>query len=97
MARVRIKKNDMVTVISGAQKGQAGKVLSVDSGKGRVVVEGLNRRKRAVRRSAENPQGGIIEVECPLHVSNVMLQAKYDQRQARRKASTGAGQDEGRN
>ena len=48
------------------------------------MVEGVNVRKKAVRRSSERPQGGIIQVECPLHLSNVMLQEKYDARRAKR-------------
>lgn len=94
MVQSHVKKNDAVVVISGAEKGKAGKVLSVDREKSRVVVEGLNRRKRAVRRSAANPQGGIVEKECPLHLSKVMLQEVYDKRRARRGAPP-AGQKQG--
>ena len=85
--RVHVKKNDMVTVIGGADKGRSGKVLSVDRAKCRVVVEGVNIRKKTVRRSQENPQGGINEVECPVHASNVMLKDKYDARRAARGAA----------
>jgi len=86
MARVpvHVRSDDVVTVISGAHQGKGGKVLSVDREKGRVTVEGVNVRKRATRRSADNPQGGIVEVECPIHASNVMLTEKYEARQARR-------------
>jgi large subunit ribosomal protein L24 len=87
MARAHVKKDDLVAVISGADKGKRGKVLVVDREKGRVIVEGINRRKRTVRRSAESPEGGITEKECPIHVSNVMIADKYD---ARRKAGAGA-------
>ena len=64
-------------------------MLAVDHEKETVLVEGLNKRKRATRRSQANPQGGIVEKECPIHLSNVMLQDKYDARQARRKAAAG--------
>ncbi len=80
MARLHVKKNDIVTVISGASKGKSGKVLAVTPDKQQVVVEGLNLRRKAVRRSPENPQGGFNELEAPIHASNVMLQEKYDER-----------------
>jgi large subunit ribosomal protein L24 len=82
--RVHVKRDDVVTVISGAHKGKSGKVLTVDRERGRVTVEGINKRRRAVRRSADNPQGGIVETECPIHASNVMLTEQYDARQKRR-------------
>ena len=83
MASVHVKRDDMVVAIAGADRGKAGRVLSVDRDSGRVVVEGLNRRRKTVRRSPDNPQGGIVEVECPIHASNVMLQEEYERRQAR--------------
>jgi large subunit ribosomal protein L24 len=82
MVKVHVKRDDIVTVISGAAKGKTGKVMSVDRARSRVVVEGVNVRKKTVRRSQEHPQGGIIEIECPIHSSNVMLQEKYDARRA---------------
>ena len=84
MARLRLKKNDTVVVISGAEKDKRGKVLSVDRRKDRVIVEGLNQRKKTMRRSPDNPQGGISEVECSIHASNVMLEEEYERRQSRR-------------
>jgi len=83
MAKQRIRTNDVVVVISGASKGRRGRVLSVDRSKDRVIVEGVNIRKKTVRRSQDNPQGGIVEVEASLHVSNVMLGDRYDARRAR--------------
>jgi large subunit ribosomal protein L24 len=80
MARAHVKKDDLVVVISGADKGTRGKVLVVDRENSRVVVEGVNRRKRTIRRSADNPQGGIVEKECPVHSSNVMNADEYDRR-----------------
>lgn len=68
----RIKKDDIVEVIAGDQKGTRGKVLRVLPDKDRVVVEGVNRVLRHLRRSRQNPQGGRIQKELPIHVSNVM-------------------------
>jgi len=97
MSRAHVKKNDTVVVISGADKGKAGRLLSADREKGRVVVEGVNVRKKTVRRSQEHPQGGIIELECSIHISNVMLQEKYEARKAARPeteaASSGAPEE----
>lgn len=67
----RIRKDDIVEVISGAHKGARGKVLRVLPNKDRVIVEGVNMVVRHVRRSQRHPQGGRIHKEAPLHVSNV--------------------------
>jgi large subunit ribosomal protein L24 len=69
----RIKKNDTVVVISGADKGKRGKVLRVLVDKNRVVVEGVNRVWKHVRPSQRYPQGGRIQKDAPIHVSNVQL------------------------
>ncbi|MDT9545838.1 MAG: 50S ribosomal protein L24 [Chlorobium sp.] len=69
--KVHVKKNDMVTVISGNDKGKSGKVLRVYPIKGRVIVEGVNIRKRHMRPTQSSPQGQIIEREFPVHASNV--------------------------
>ncbi|WP_001096783.1 50S ribosomal protein L24 [Leptospira interrogans] len=71
--KFRIKKNDEVICITGKHKGKRGKVLSIDKKRERVIVEGLNKRKRFMRPTQENPQGGVIEVEAPIHISNVMF------------------------
>ena len=68
-----IKKDDKVIVIAGKEKGKIGTVLKCDSEKGRVVVEKVNMVKRHARPSAKTAQGGIIEKEAPLHISNVMI------------------------
>jgi large subunit ribosomal protein L24 len=68
----RIRKDDMVVVISGDHKGARGKVLRVIPEKDRVLVEGVNMVYRHVRKSQRNPQGGRIQKEAPLHVSKVM-------------------------
>ena len=67
-----IKSGDMVMVITGADKGRTGRVLRVLTDKDRVVVEGVNRVWKHVRPSQRNPQGGRIQKDAPIHVSNVM-------------------------
>ncbi len=67
----RIKKGEMVEVITGDSKGRQGKVLRVDPKKHRVVVEGVNVVMRHVRPSRKNPQGGRLQIEKPIHLSNV--------------------------
>lgn len=84
MARCKVKRNDVVMVIGGVSKGTTGNVLSVNREKSTVLVEGCNVRKKAVRRSQDNPQGGIVDKECPIHISNVMLRETYDARRTRR-------------
>lgn len=75
----RIRKDDVVVVIAGDHKGARGKVLRVIPEKQRVVVEGVNRVYRHVRRSRQNPQGGRVQKEAPIHISNVMpLDPKAD-------------------
>ena len=71
--KLHIKKGDMVYVIAGDSRGQQGKVLAVDPEKQRAIVEGVNIVKKATKPNAQNPQGGIIEKEAPIHVSNLML------------------------
>jgi large subunit ribosomal protein L24 len=68
----RIKKNDEVMVIAGNERGKTGKALKVFPEKDRVIVEGVNIRKRHTKPTQQNPQGGIVEKEAPIHVSNVM-------------------------
>lgn len=66
-----VKKDDNVVVISGNHKGKKGIVLSVNAAKEQVVVEGVRVMKKAIRRSEENQDGGIEEVDGPIHISNV--------------------------
>jgi len=68
-----IRKNDLVEVLSGKEKGKTGKVLRVYPKKDRVLVEKVNFVKRHSRPSGQTRQGGIIQKEAPLHVSNVLL------------------------
>jgi large subunit ribosomal protein L24 len=71
MAR-HIKTGDVVMVITGADKGRTGKVLRILTDKNRVVVEGVNRVWKHVRPNQRNPQGGRIQKDAPIHLSNVM-------------------------
>jgi len=71
MAR-HIKKGDMVEVIAGAGKSMTGKVMRILTAKDKVVIEGINRRYRHVKPSRKYPQGGRIQVEEPIHISNVL-------------------------
>ena len=73
IVKLHIKKNDMVKIIAGKEQGKTGKVLRVFPGKSRVVVEGLNMIKRHTRPNQLYPEGGILEKEAPLSISNVML------------------------
>jgi len=68
-----IKKNDKVIVLVGKEAGKIGTVLKVDSEKGRVVIEKVNMIKRHSRPSPKTGQGGIVEKEAPLNISNVMI------------------------
>lgn len=84
-AKFHVKKGDLVVVTTGKLRHESdekrrGKVLEVLRDKNRVIIEGVNLTKRAVRRSQDNPQGGIVERESSVHVSNVMLASDYDER-----------------
>jgi large subunit ribosomal protein L24 len=69
----RIKKNDIVMAIAGADSGKTGKVLQVNPAMGRVLVEGLRLVKKTVRKSQDNPQGAIVDKEAAIAASNLML------------------------
>jgi large subunit ribosomal protein L24 len=70
---MKIHKNDNIVVVAGNEKGKTGKVLKVFPKDSRIIVEGVNIRKRHTKASQKNPQGGIVEKEAPIHVSNVMV------------------------
>lgn len=71
--KLHIKVGDTVKVLSGEARGQEGKVIYIDRNKERVAVEGVNVVKRHTKPSAANPQGGIVEKEAGLHISNLMV------------------------
>jgi len=104
MAR-HIKSGDTVIVIAGADKGKTGRVLRVLTGKDRVVVEGINRVWKHVRPNQRNPQGGRIQKDAPVHLSNVMpldptsskgTRVKFEARDGRKhRVSVASGTDLG--
>jgi large subunit ribosomal protein L24 len=71
--KLHIKKGDTVVVNTGNDKGQKGRVLEVFTKTSRAIVEGVNMMKKHTKPNAETPQGGIIEKEAPVHISNLML------------------------
>jgi large subunit ribosomal protein L24 len=82
--RIRIRKNDIVEVISGRDRGKRGKVLVVLPEKGRLLVQGVNFIKRHTRPNPQkNIKGGIAEREAPIHVSNVMIVSPDDDKRTR--------------
>src|SRR3954453_24112147 len=104
MAR-HIKSGDTVVVVTGADKGKTGRVLRILSDKDRVVVEGINRVWKHVRPSQRNPQGGRIQKDAPIHLSNVMAlaprtgkgtRAKFQERDGRKhRVAVASGTDLG--
>ena len=70
---MRVIKNDQVLVIAGNNKGKKGKVLKVFPEKHQIIVEGVHFIKKHTRPSQKSPQGGVIEKEAPIHISNVMV------------------------
>ena len=73
MSALKIKKGDTVKVIAGRDNNAEGKVLSVDVKKGKILVEGVNMVTKHAKPSQANPNGGIIQKEAPIDISNVML------------------------
>jgi len=71
--KIHVKKGDVVQVISGKETGKRGRILAVDTAKGRVVVEGANMTKKHMKPTQTSPQGGIIEKEGSIASSNVLL------------------------
>lgn len=73
MSKINIKKGDTVYVRSGEDRGRTGRVLRVITSKQRAVVEGVNIVSKATKPTAQHPQGGIIKIEAPVHISNLSL------------------------
>lgn len=69
--KTHVKKGDEVQIIAGKNKGKRGAVLSVNAAKGTVIVEGARVLKKATRPTEQDPEGGIKEVDGPIHISNV--------------------------
>lgn len=81
----KIKRNDEVVVIAGSFRGKRGKVLGFFPKKNRLYIEGIALRKRFLKKSQQNPEGGVAEKEDSIHYSNVMLAAHYDARRNSKK------------
>ncbi|HVW21856.1 MAG TPA: 50S ribosomal protein L24 [Opitutaceae bacterium] len=79
-AKFHVKRGDSVVVIAGSHKGREGKILEILSATGRARVEGVAMIKRHQKKSQERPQGGIVEREGSIHLSNLMLKSRHDQR-----------------
>ena len=73
MGKLKIKSGDTVKVITGDHKGEEGKILKVLTDKNKVIVEGVNMVKKHKKPDAQNPQGGIVEKEAPIQISNLSL------------------------
>ncbi|HAE23510.1 MAG TPA: 50S ribosomal protein L24 [Spirochaetaceae bacterium] len=72
----KLRKDDTVQVISGKERGKQGKIVKVDLSKGRAIVQGLNMVKKAMRKKSQNDRGGIIELEAPIRLCNMMIVCK---------------------
>lgn len=84
--KLHIKVGDTVKVISGEANGQEGNVLSIDRNKNRATVEGVNLMKKHQKPSAANPEGGILETEAGIHISNLMVVVNGEATRIGRKA-----------
>ncbi|MBT9187903.1 MULTISPECIES: 50S ribosomal protein L24 [Zobellia] len=73
MKKLKIKTGDTVRIVAGDHKGTEGKVMSVDLEKNKAIVEGANMVSKHQKPSAQNPQGGIVKKEAPIHISNLAL------------------------
>jgi len=73
MSKLHIKKGDTVYVLAGESRGKEGRVLEVQAAKNRAIVEGVNMVTKATKPSAKHPQGGLIKMEAPIHISNLAL------------------------
>lgn len=83
MRKLRMKKGDYVQVVSGSEAGKRGKILRILHKQNRVIIEGINYIIRHTRKTEKNAQGGRVEKEAPLHISNVMLYCPNAQKPTR--------------
>jgi large subunit ribosomal protein L24 len=80
MAKAHVKKGDEVVVIAGSELGKRGKILEIKIKHGRAVVEGLKMIKRHTKKNQRHEQSAIVEREGSIHLSNLMLASRYDER-----------------
>lgn len=76
LKKSKLRKNDQVEVITGKAKGKTGRILKVDKDSGRVIIEGVNLVKKAMKPKKQGDKGGIIDIEAPLHISDVQILCK---------------------
>lgn len=74
--KYKLKKNDQVKIIAGKNIDKTGKILKVNRAKGSVIIEGQNMVKKAMRQKKQNQKGGIVEIEAPIKISNIMILCK---------------------
>jgi len=75
-AKFKLRKDDLVKVITGKDRGKQGKIIRIDRDKGRAIVAGVNMVKKAMRKKNQNDRGGIVEIEAALQLSNLMIICK---------------------
>lgn len=73
MTKLKVKSGDLVKVIAGNHKGEQGKIVRIFADKNTAIVEGVNVVSKHTKPSAQNPQGGIVKKEAPIHISNIAL------------------------
>lgn len=74
--KFKLRKDDLVEVIAGKDKGKQGKIVKIDQVKARAIVSGVNMVKKAMKKRKQNDRGGIVDIEAPLAISNVMIVCK---------------------
>ncbi|MFP4562400.1 MAG: 50S ribosomal protein L24 [Spirochaetia bacterium] len=72
----KLRRDDQIQVVQGREKGKTGRVLRVDRTKGKVIVQGINMVKKAVKPKRQDEKGGIIDIEAPIDISNVQVMCK---------------------
>lgn len=92
MRKTHVKRGDEVVVLAGSSSGKRGRVLEILARKDRAIVEGLAMIKKHQAKTQEQPEGAIVEREGSIHLSNLMLASRYDERQARRQPSAKAAE-----
>lgn len=80
MAKTHVKRGDEVVVLAGSQKGKRGRILEIISRNDRAIVEGLAMVKKHQAKTQEQPEGAIVEREGSIHMSNLMLASRFDER-----------------
>ena len=74
--KTKLRKDDLVRIISGKERGKQGKIVKIDIVKGRAIIHGLNMVKKAMKKRSQNDRGGIVEIEAPIRLNNMMIVCK---------------------